>query len=143
MPESGAYRQAFKLCMANRRGAALHRKKAARGIARYFGDLLGKTRRAYAGVVYRNWTVWVMGLLVLSGGGLAFAAKAKPHYAALGAARSVPYSAEDDPAGARPGETKLKVRPLVVDGKVKGWTTGEIHEVTPYTFTVRSALRVN
>jgi len=73
----------------------------------------------------------------------AYAAKAKPHYAALGKAHTVPYSAEGDPAGARPGETKLTVRPLVVNGKVTKWTTGEIHEVTPHTFAVRSALRVN
>lgn len=70
-------------------------------------------------------------------------AKAKPHYAALGSARTVSYSAEGDPAGARPGETKLKVRPLVVNGKVVNWTTGAIHEVTQYIFTVQSALRIN
>lgn len=75
----------------------------------------------------------------------AFAAKskAKPHYAALGRVRSVAYSAEGDPSGALPGEKTLKVRPLVVNGTVKDWTTGEIHEVTPRTFTVRSAVRVN
>jgi hypothetical protein len=99
--------------------------------------------RAYAGVVYRKWTISVFALLALSGGGLAFAAKAKPHYAALGKARTVSYSAQSDPAGARPGETRLIVRPLVVDGTIKGWTTGETHEVTLHTFTVRSALRLN
>lgn len=85
------------------------------------------------------------GLLAVGAALPAFAARAKarPHYAALGSWRSVPYSAEGDPAGARAGETKLKVRPLVVDGKVKDWTTGEIHEVTPRTFTVRRAVRVN
>ena len=104
---------------------------------------MGKATRAYAGVVYRNWTFWILGLLVLLGALPGYAAKAKPHYAALGKSQTVPYSAEGDPAGARPGETKLTVRPLVVNGKVTGWTTGEIHEVTPHTFTVRSALRVN
>jgi len=104
---------------------------------------LGKATRAYAGVVYRNWTFWILCLLVLLGALPGYAAKAKPHYAALGKSQTVPYSAEGDPAGARPGETKLTVRPLVVNGKVTGWTTGEIHEVTPHTFTVRSALRVN
>jgi len=83
------------------------------------------------------------GLVALSAAGPAFAAKAKPHYAALGKVRSVAYSAEGDPSGALPGEKTLKVRPLVVSGKVQGWTTGEIHEVTPRTFTVQSAVRVN
>ena len=90
-------------------------------------------------------TAWLATLLTATLVLPAFAAraKAKPHYAALGAVRTVPYSAEGDPAGARPGETKLKVRPLVVNGKVEDWTTGEIHEVTPHTFTVQSALRIN
>jgi hypothetical protein len=55
----------------------------------------------------------------------------------------VPYSAEGDPAGARPNETRLRVRPLVVDGKVKDWTTGEVHDVTERSFAVRRALRLN
>jgi hypothetical protein len=96
--------------------------------------------------VNRFWTFWLC-LLVASGSTVpvfaAKKAKPHPHYAALGSTRSVAYSAEGDPAGARAGETKLKVRPLVVNGKVTGWTTGEIHEVTPHTFTVESAVRVN
>lgn len=67
----------------------------------------------------------------------------KPHYTALGAARTVPYSVEGDPAGAKPDETKLRIRPLVVNGTVKDWTTGEIHQVTDRTFTVRRAVRLN
>lgn len=73
----------------------------------------------------------------------AVAAKAKAHSVALGAIRTVPYSVEGDPAGARPDETKLHVRPLVVDGKVKDWTTGEVHDVTERSFTVRRAVRLN
>lgn len=68
---------------------------------------------------------------------------AKPHVVALGAARREPYSVEGDPAGAKKGETELKVRPLVVDGKVKEWTTGEAHEVTERSFAVRRAVRLN
>jgi hypothetical protein len=67
----------------------------------------------------------------------------KPHVVALGAARRQPYSAQSDPAGARKDETKLKVRPLVVDGKVKEWTTGEAHDVTDRSFAVRRAVRLN
>lgn len=67
----------------------------------------------------------------------------KPHYTALGAVRRVSYSVEGDPAGAKPDETKLKIRPLVVNGDVKDWTTGEIHQVTDRSFTVRRAVRLN
>ncbi|MGA7522759.1 MAG: hypothetical protein WBW84_09755 [Acidobacteriaceae bacterium] len=70
-------------------------------------------------------------------------AAAKAHGVALGAPRREPYSSEGDPAGAKAGETELKVRPLVVDGKVKEWTTGEVHEVTERSFTVRRAVRLN
>ena len=68
---------------------------------------------------------------------------AKPHVVALGAARREPYSVQGDPAGAKMGETELKVRPLVVDGKVKEWTTGDTHEVTERSFAVRRAVRLN
>lgn len=67
----------------------------------------------------------------------------KPHTVALGAARREPYSIEGDPAGAQKGETDLKVRPLVVDGKVKEWTTGDAHDVTDRSFAVRRAVRIN
>ncbi len=71
---------------------------------------------------------------------------AKPprtHSVALGSAKRVPYSKEGDPAGAFPGESELRVRPLVVDGRVKDWTTGEPHDVTDRSFAVRRALRIN
>jgi hypothetical protein len=67
----------------------------------------------------------------------------KPHAVALGAPHREPYSVEGDPAGAQRGETELKVRPLVVDGKVKEWTTGDAHDVTDRSFTVRRAIRIN
>ncbi len=68
---------------------------------------------------------------------------AKPHVVALGAARREPYSLKGDPAGAKKGETELKVRPLIVDGKVKEWTTGDTHDVTERSFAVRRAVRLN
>jgi hypothetical protein len=37
----------------------------------------------------------------------------------------------------------LKVRPLFVDGKQKEWTTGDSHDVTDRSFTIRRALRLN
>ena len=70
-------------------------------------------------------------------------AAAKPHVVALGAVRREAYSPEGDPAGAQKGETVLAVRPLVVDGKLKEWTTGEPHDVTQRSFTVRRAVRLN
>jgi hypothetical protein len=68
---------------------------------------------------------------------------AKPHVVALGAVRREPYSVEGDPAGAQKDEKELKVRPLVVDGKVKEWTTGDAHDVTERSFAVRRAVRLN
>jgi hypothetical protein len=79
----------------------------------------------------------------LSVASTAFAAGPKTHSVGLGGARIVPYSTEGDPAGARDGETKLRVRPLVVDGKVKDWTTGDVHDVTERSFAVRRAIRLN
>lgn len=72
-----------------------------------------------------------------------FAAPRKAHVVVLGAARQVSYSKEGDPAGAQAGETTLKIRALIVDGAVKEWTTGEMHDVTDRSFVVRRALRLN
>ncbi len=71
------------------------------------------------------------------------AAPRKVHVVGLGAAKRVPYSKTGDPAGAMAGEDVLKIRPLVVDGQVKEWTTGEAHDVTDRSFVVRRALRLN
>ena len=48
-----------------------------------------------------------------------------------------------DPAGAASSEDSLKIRPLLVDGVVKEWTTGDAHDVTDRSFTIRRALRLN
>jgi hypothetical protein len=70
-------------------------------------------------------------------------AVAKPHIVGLGSGRKVAYSIVTDPAGGKAAERELRVRPLVVDGKVKEWTTGEAHDVTDRSFVVRRALRLN
>lgn len=80
---------------------------------------------------------------VLAAGLPAQAAARKIHAVSLGAAKKVGYSRAGDPAGALPGEDSLRVRPLVVDGAVKEWTTGEAHDVTDRSFVVRRALRLN
>lgn len=82
-------------------------------------------------------------LAVLATAQISFAANAKGHSVALGGVRMEPYSVEGDPAGAHADETKLPVRPLVVDGRVKDWTTGELHDVTERSFVVRRAVRLN
>jgi hypothetical protein len=70
-------------------------------------------------------------------------AASKVHTVFLGSGKIVPYTVLGDPAGALPPEKQLRVRPLLVDGKVKEWTTGESHPVTDRTFVVRRALRLN
>jgi hypothetical protein len=71
------------------------------------------------------------------------AATHKEHIVVLGAVKHVPYSRAGDPAGAAASEDSLKIRPLVVDGVVKEWTTGDAHDVTDRSFVVRRVLRLN
>lgn len=80
--------------------------------------------------------------LVFGSPGLLLSA-AKPHVVVLGPAKKVPYSIAGDPAGAAPYEKELHVRPLIVDAKIKDWTTGEAHDVTDRSFAVRRAIRLN
>jgi hypothetical protein len=61
----------------------------------------------------------------------------KTHSARLGAVSQVAYSK----AGA--DETSLKIRSLVVDGRMADSTTGDKHQVTERSFVVRRALRIN
>jgi hypothetical protein len=71
------------------------------------------------------------------------AAAAKVHTVFVGSGKNVPYSAIGDPAGALPTEKQLRVRPLLVDDKVREWTTGDSHAITDRSFVVRRALRLN
>jgi hypothetical protein len=73
----------------------------------------------------------------------AAAAPKKVHMVGLGAVKKVPYSKAGDPAGAIAGEDSLRIRPLVVDGEVKEWTTGDFHDVTARSFVVRRVIRLN
>ena len=72
-------------------------------------------------------------------------APAKVHVVTLGTARKVPYTPPEAAAGVgKPASPlTLKVRPLIVDGRQKEWTTGEAHDVTDRSFTIRRALRLN
>jgi hypothetical protein len=69
----------------------------------------------------------------------------KVHVVALGAARKVPYTpAESASVAGKPADAQmLKVRSLTVDGRQKEWTTGDTHDVTDRSFTVRRAMRLN
>jgi hypothetical protein len=77
------------------------------------------------------------------------AAPAKIHVVALGAVRKVPWTAPERPLNAAESKGKdaespmIKVRPLLVDGRQKEWTTGDAHDVTDRSFTIRRALRLN
>jgi hypothetical protein len=71
------------------------------------------------------------------------AAPRKPHVVVLGAVKPVPYSKAGDPGGAAADEKLLKIRPLLVDGALKEWTTGSSHDVTDRTFVVRRVLHIN
>jgi hypothetical protein len=68
---------------------------------------------------------------------------ARKHTVVLGAMRKVPYSKAGDPSGAVPGEDTLKIRALLVDGVLKEWTTGDMHDVTDRSFVVRRVIRLN
>jgi hypothetical protein len=87
------------------------------------------------------WVVTLAGFLTCASA--AFAAPRKPHVVVLGAARKVSYSKTGDPAGAAAGDSSLKIRPLIVDGLVKEWTTGESHDVTERSFVVRRVMKLN
>jgi hypothetical protein len=87
----------------------------------------------------------IVGIALVAGLAAVVSASAlrKPHVVALGATKRVAYSKSGDPAGAAPNEDVLKIRPLIVDGAVKEWTTGDAHDVTDRSFVVRRVLRLN
>ena len=72
------------------------------------------------------------------------AAATKVHTVALGAARHEPYQPPDAATRLKGSDAiLLKIRPLIIDGRQKEWTTGDTHDVTDRTYTVRRALRLN
>ena len=70
---------------------------------------------------------------------VAFAAAAKVHAIAFGKWTSVQTLDADGEDNAKP----IKIRALIVDGRVKEYATGATHEVTDRLFVVRRAFRVN
>ena len=63
------------------------------------------------------------------------------HTVFLGPWHSVPYS--PNPDASTPSQSRLRVRALVVDGRIADWTTGPVHLITPTSYTVRQAVRIN
>jgi hypothetical protein len=86
----------------------------------------------------------MFGLFTLLSPYLVHAATPKVHTVALGAVRRVPYTQPDATPDSKTDETSiLKIRPLLVDDRQKEWTTGEAHDVTDRSFTIRRALHLN
>lgn len=66
----------------------------------------------------------------------------KRHFVSVGSARTVFFLGSDrgEVAASR---SKAAVRPILVDGQIKEWTTGALHNVTDRSFVVRRAIRIN
>jgi hypothetical protein len=69
----------------------------------------------------------------------AHAATAKSHVIAFGKAMPVKWFIANDQTQPR----TLKVRPLLIDGRIKEYTLGAAHEVTERLFVVQRAFRLN
>jgi hypothetical protein len=70
-------------------------------------------------------------------------ATSKPHVISFGKWTSVQWSSDAAPGVADAKPLALKVRPLLVDARVKEFTLGPAHDVTDRLFVVRRAFRVN
>lgn len=83
-------------------------------------------------------------LVLLLPGVAPAASKPKVHTVGLGAMRKVAYTpAFSTPDSKDEDSTTLKVRPLIVDDKLKEWTVGEQHNISERTFAVRRVLHIN
>ncbi len=68
-------------------------------------------------------------------------ASTKPHVIAFGKWTTVQWV--PDPAAASDKPHSLKIRPLLVDTRVKEFTLGQVHDITDRLFVVRRAFRIN
>ncbi len=71
------------------------------------------------------------------------AAATKPHIITFGKWTTVQWFPESGTGAADDKPLSLKVRPLLVDARVKEFTLGLAHDVTDRLFVVRRAFRVN
>jgi hypothetical protein len=70
-------------------------------------------------------------------------AGSKVHVVAFGKWTTVRYSADSGGGSGDENSVALKIRPLLVDGRVKEFTFGPAHDVTERIFVVQRAFRVN
>jgi len=70
-------------------------------------------------------------------------ATSKPHIIAFGKWTPVQWFPEVGPGAATDKPLALKVRPLLIDARIKEFTFGPAHDVTDRSFVVRRAFRVN
>ncbi len=71
------------------------------------------------------------------------AAARKPHVISFGGWQKVKMSVDAVVDSEEPKLIDIRVRPLLVDGKVREYSTGEAHDVTDRLFVLRRAYRVN
>lgn len=71
------------------------------------------------------------------------AAPPKVHTVVLGSVKKVSYVPGGGAFASHVDAPMLKVRALIVDGRQKEWVTGESHDVTDRSFSVRRVMRVN
>jgi len=83
-----------------------------------------------------RYTAPVLLLLALS---ISALAAPKPKVVSFGAWMKVPFFLGPN----EDHSTEIKIRALLVDGKIKEFTTGDTHEVTDRYFVVRRAFRLN
>src|ERR1700679_3443963 len=67
-------------------------------------------------------------------------ATSQPHVIAFGKWTSLQWSPDTGPGAADAKPLALKVRPLLVDARVKEFTLGPAHDITDRLFVVRRAL---
>jgi hypothetical protein len=70
-------------------------------------------------------------------------ATSKPHVIAFGKWIPVQWSPDAGPGAAEDKPLTFKVRPLLIDTRVKEFTLGPAHDITDRLFVVRRAFRVN
>jgi hypothetical protein len=78
---------------------------------------------------------WILTITFLAGSAIA---ASKPHVVVFGKWTSIKWQALDDSTA-----QNLKIRSLLVDGKIKEFTIGSAHDVTDLTFVVQRVFRVN
>jgi hypothetical protein len=96
---------------------------------------------------FENKISWlVVASAILFSFSIAARAAVKVHMVSLGKPTSVPWSEENNsgaPTGANQKPSLLKIRPLIVDTRIREFTVGPAHDVTDRLFVVRRAFRVN